>query len=55
MNTFLIAFTLAIIDTLLSYKLFLKKFNKDLSFLIFTFLISFYLFSIIIDFIKSKT
>ena len=54
MNTFLIAFLLATIDTMISYKYFLKKFRNKLSTLIILFLISFYLFSILIDFIKSK-
>ena len=54
MNTFLIAFILATIDTIISYKYFLKKFRNKLSTLIILFLISFYLFSILIDFIKSK-
>ena len=54
MNTFLIAFLLATIDTIISYKYFLKKFRNKLSTLIILFLISFYLFSILINFIKSK-
>ncbi len=52
MNTYIIAFLLASIDTYYSYKFFLKKINNSKTTTLLLFVTSYYIFLRIIDYIQ---